>query len=186
MNPATTGNNLVMRAADALKAVLREISSVKLTELRCEPLGHSRVSGILARIDIFGRSHTLACEVEAQGNPQQLMTTLHNLHESRTHRDAESTLVIIAPYLSPEAQAVCKESQAGFLDLEGNARIAVDEIFISKRTMLPRMQRLDAADSVIVHAGKTRSPAPMVYIASDIPVYSVPVRKDAPAGTAVA
>jgi len=186
MNPATAGTNLVAQAADALKAVLREISSVKLTELRCEPLGNGQLSGILARIDVFGHSHLLACEVKAQGNPQQLMTTLRGLRESRTDRDAGSTLVIIAPYLSPEAQEVCKESQAGFLDLEGNARIAVGEIFISKRTMLPRMQKVDAADPLIVHAGKMRALAPMVYIASDIPVYPVSARENAPTGTAVA
>ncbi len=187
MNPARMrNNNLVACAADALKAVLREISSVRLTELRCEPLGNGKVSGILARIDVFGRGHILACEVKAQGNPQQLMTTLRALRESYTHRDANHTLVIIAPYLSPEAQEVCKENHAGFLDLEGNARIAVDEIFISKRTILPRMPNVDAADHQIVHAGKTRAPAPMVYIASDIPVYPVSVREDAPTGTAVA
>jgi hypothetical protein len=185
MNPATLGNDLVTRAADALKAVLREISSVKLTELRCEPLGHCQ-RGILARIDVFGRSHTLACEVNAQGNPQQMMTSLHSLRESCTHRDVESTCVIIAPHLSPEAQAVCKESHAGFLDLEGNARIAVGEIFISKRTMLPRMRRLDAADPILAHEGKTRAPAPKVYIASDVPVFPDRGRKNLPVGTVVA
>jgi hypothetical protein len=110
---------------------------------------------------------------------------LRSLRESSTLRDAKSTLVIIAPYLSPEAQAICKENDAGFLDLEGNARIVVDEIFISKRTMLPRLQKLDA-ESAIVQAGKTRAPAPKAYIASDIPPYPVAVRKNVPARTAMA
>lgn len=185
MNPATAENNMVARAADALKAVLHEISSVKLTDLECQPRGRDQMSEILARIDVFGRNHTLSCEVSAQGNPRQLMTRLRSLRESSTHRDANSTLVIIAPYLSPEAQAICKQSDAGFLDLEGNARIVVDEIFISKRTMLPRLQTLDA-ESAVVRAGKTRAPATKVYIASDIPAYPAAVRKDVPARTAMA
>jgi len=185
MNQATSENNMVARAADALKVVLQEISSVKLTELQIEPPRHDQVSGILAHIDVFGRNHTLSCEVNAQGNSRLLMTRLRSLRESSTRRDAKSTLVIIAPYLSPEAQAICKENDAGFLDLEGNARIVVDEIFISKRTMLPRLQKLDA-ESAIVQAGKTRAPAPKAYIASDIPPYPVAVRKNVPARTAMA
>lgn len=186
MNPTMAGNSLLARAAEALTGVLREISSVKLTELRCEPPGDGRVAEILAQINVFGRSHTLACEVKAQGNPRQLMTTLRNFRENSTGHDAQSTLVIIAPYLSPEAQAVCKESHAGFLDLEGNARIAVGEIFISKRTMLPRIQKLDTADHVFVYGEKTRPPAPMVYIAGNTPGYPGRVRENVTAGTAVA
>jgi hypothetical protein len=47
----------------------------------------------------------------------------------------ETTPVLIAPYLSPEAQTLCKERDAGFLDLEGNARLSPGEVFIGKRSM---------------------------------------------------
>ncbi len=47
---------------------------------------------------------------------------------------------MIAPYLSPEAQTICKESHTNFIDLEGNARITIGEIFIGKRTMVLRMR----------------------------------------------
>ena len=50
---------------------------------------------------------------------------------------ADAIRLVIAPYLSPEAQALCKENQIGFLDFEGNARITVGDFFIVMRA-LPR------------------------------------------------
>ena len=44
--------------------------------------------------------------------------------------------VLIAPYLlPPEAQALCKERSASYLDLEGNAHLAFGEVFIGKRSV---------------------------------------------------
>ena len=50
-------------------------------------------------------------------------------------RAGDTMPVLIAPYLSPEAQALCNESKTGFIDLEGNVRLALGEVFIVKRTM---------------------------------------------------
>jgi hypothetical protein len=46
-----------------------------------------------------------------------------------------TTPVLIAPELSEEAQALCRDSNTGFLDLEGNARLYLDEVFIVKRSL---------------------------------------------------
>jgi hypothetical protein len=175
MKTATTEDSLTARAAEALRIVLGEVSSFKLMELQCVTQGSGGAAEILALVDVFGRSHTLTCAVKAQGNQRQLMTALRNLRDGTAHRDRESTIVMIAPYLSPEAQAFCKESDAGFLDLEGNARIAVGEVFISKRTMLPYTEE-----------SKSRPSAPMVYIASNIPGSAVRASDGTTAGTAVA
>jgi hypothetical protein len=55
---------------------------------------------------------------------------LHEWQSDAASLDSDTTPVVIAPYLSPEAQAICKQSRVGFLDLEGNARLSVDEVFI--------------------------------------------------------
>lgn len=41
--------------------------------------------------------------------------------------------MFIAPYLSPEAQALCKENNVAFLDLVGNTRLAFNNLFIERR-----------------------------------------------------
>ena len=79
----------------------------------------------MVRVDVLGHPYTLACEVKANADPHQLRDVLKELQQSAAHITGDTTLVLIAPYLSPEAQALCNESHAGFLDLEGNARIAI-------------------------------------------------------------
>ena len=184
-------NGLVDRASEALKAVLGASSWVRLTELKCEPPSRGRAARILARIDVLGRIHTLVCEVKARENLEQLQAEVENLRvqdvcADAPDRQAQSTRVIIAPYLSPEAQALCKETNTCFVDLEGNARIALGEIFIGKRTMRPRVEDCLAIDPVIIQDAKVRAPAQRVYISSKTPGSPPRIRENVPRGIAVA
>jgi hypothetical protein len=176
---------LVNRAAEALKAVLGAISSVRLIELKCEPQEQCRAAAILAHANVLGHSHVLACEVNDQWNLRQLKTALTNLRDDGA-REAQATRVIIAPHFTPEAQALCRETNTCFIDFEGNARIALGEIFISKRMMQPRMRERVAIDPVMIQEAKSRPPAPIVFIASTIPGPTVRVREGSTAGIAVA
>jgi hypothetical protein len=133
MNTAAT--ELEIRAAEALAAVLAQISGVKLKGMRREPASRDLAGGFLAQIDVFGHSHTLACEVRTNAEPSHLREALRDFHSGSPHLPGDATPIIIAPYLSPEAQALCKESHTGFLDLEGNARLSVGELFISMRSL---------------------------------------------------
>jgi hypothetical protein len=151
-----------------LAAVLAQISGVKLKEMRREPASGGQIAGFWAWIDVFGHSHTLACEVRANAEPGHLREALRDFHSGASHLPGDATQVIIAPYLSPEAQAVCKESDAGFLDLEGNARLAVGELFIGMRSLPRRASSRPAAAfpkpparslaSSVVHSGLPKLP----------------------------
>jgi hypothetical protein len=131
-------NELEARATEALKSLLEQVSAVKLKEMKREPPARGRAAEFLALIDVYGHSHTLACEVNADTRPSKVRASLRKLEESAAHLAGDSTLVFIAPFLSPEAQALCKQSHAGFLDLEGNARLSLGEVFIGKRSMRPQ------------------------------------------------
>ncbi len=116
----------------------------------------------MACVDVLGRSHTLVCAVKTDAHPGNLLATLRALHESAARVAGAATPVLIAAYLSPEAQALCKQSHSGFLDLEGNARIDIGEVFIGKRTFThcqvkPPMvaQAIDTAHGV--HRGSLAS-----------------------------
>ncbi len=158
------------RAAEALKALLSQVSGVRLTEMKREPQARGRAAEIVARIDVFGHTHTLACAVHSDGEPDHVRAALHGLRDSAAHLPANTTPVLIAPYLSPEAQAFCKENQAGFLDLEGNARLTVGEVFIGMRSLpYHAIGRPSAAShqpparspaNEIVHDGLRRPPRP--------------------------
>lgn len=141
----SAANRLVESAFDALKALLEKISAIRPIEVRCQPRGYARHSQILARIDVYGHSHTLACTVKADASPHRLKACLDNLRNSAALLKIHATPVIIAPYLSPEAQALCKESHTSFLDLEGNARLTLGEFFIGIRSLPCRSLGLASA-----------------------------------------
>lgn len=128
-------NQFEVRAAEALKALLEQISAVKLKEIRRQCTFRGQAPEILAHIDVFGHSHTLACKVNRDPQPEKLRASLRKLQDCTSQLVGQVTPVLIAPYLSPEARALCKESHAGFLDFEGNARLTVGEVFIAKRTL---------------------------------------------------
>ena len=135
MKTNDSASKLELRAAEALRMALSGVSSTKLKEIRHEPSPkHGRVA-FAAIVDVFGRCHTLVCEVRSSAHPTKLRAVLDELREDAARIAAGATPVLIASYLSPAAQAVCKASSTGFLDLKGNARIVVGEVFIGKRSM---------------------------------------------------
>lgn len=134
-SPAGNGNgssmdDLEYRATEALKALLGQVSVIKLKEIRRQPKGP-----MLARIDVLGHSHTLACEIGSSEQPENLRSALRHLRNDASRFNGAATPVLIAPHYSAEAQALCKESATGYIDLEGNARLALGEVFIGKRSM---------------------------------------------------
>ena len=135
MKTDRAASELEVRAAAALKALLEQVSAVKLRELKHEPPARGRAAEIVAHIDVYGHSHTLACEVNSDTSPSKVRASLKKMQDCAAHLAGQTTPVLIAPYFSPEAQALCKESRTGFLDLQGNARLTVGEVFIGKRSL---------------------------------------------------
>lgn len=138
MKTERAASQLELRATEALRALLGQVSAIKLKEMKRESQGNGRGAEILVHIDVYGHSHTLACEVKAKADLSNLGDVLTDLHQCNAHFAGDATPVLIAPYLSPEAQALCNERHAAFLDLEGNARLAIGEVFIGKRTFAHR------------------------------------------------
>ncbi len=145
MKTDRAATDLEVRAAEALIALLEQVSAVKVKEMKHEPLTRGRAAEILVHIDIHGRRHTLACEINSDTRPSRVRASIKKLQDCAAHLAGDATPVLIAPYLSPEAQALCKESHASFLDLEGNARLWLGEVFIGKRSMRQHAAAQNAA-----------------------------------------
>jgi hypothetical protein len=120
------------QAASALRALIEQVPAIKLKDIEVEPPGADRGIDILARILVAGRPRVLVCEVKASGQPRHVRVALLQLRNYLAHFGSEATPVFIAPYLSPEAQALCRAQGVGFLDLEGNARLVFDGVFIDR------------------------------------------------------
>jgi len=126
-------------AADALTSALSGVSTLKLKAISCESSAHG---GFMAHVDVLGRPHVLACEVKAEGQPAVLRETLEQLRDGEAELEPNVTRVLIAPYLSPQAQTLCLQNHAGYLDLVGNARIEIGEVFIRQRMLQKAEDRI--------------------------------------------
>jgi len=125
-------NTLIENAAEAFKVLLAEVPLIRLINLKIEsPVGEN-YADFLVHLDVQNHPRTLVCEVKPNGQPRNVRSALHQLHNYSQHLGGETLPVLIAPYLSPESQKLCRESGAGYFDLHGNARIAFDGIFIER------------------------------------------------------
>ena len=97
---------------------------------RSSSTGIDRGIDVLVQIDLSNRRHVLVCETKLNGQPRHVRDAISQLQNYVARLGGEATPVLIAPYLSPEAQALCREQKVAFLDLEGNAHLAFDGVFI--------------------------------------------------------
>jgi len=129
---------LQLRAAETLRSFLGQVSAIKVKEIRLQPHRIDRAGDVLARIDVLGHPRTLACAVTTEGRSMQTLTALEELRNDAAHQPGSAMPLLISPHLSPGVQNLCKENKIGFLDFDGNARLVMEEVFIVKKTLLPR------------------------------------------------
>jgi hypothetical protein len=127
-------------AIEALRETLREISVIKVKDICLDCPGHGEKT-ILGHIEIYNHSHLLACKVVKTCEGMSLKRAVRKLGRIQKHRGVVVNPILIAPNMSEEAQALCRENDIGFLDLDGNARLYLDEVFIVKRS-LPHKKKI--------------------------------------------
>lgn len=120
-----------MRAVEALKSVLTHVSGVKLKTIDVDAKQIETVTDIVAHVEVYGRAHTLACMLVSSDEPQQNRESILDFCNRALHGANNAIPVLIASRLSSDLQELGRETSAGILDLEGNARIEVGEAFIA-------------------------------------------------------
>jgi len=133
--------DLEAEAMGALRETLRQISAIKSTELKVESHGKRGGKVIIARVEIYGHPHVLLCKLASTDESTHLQRAFVELRKLHSQFGVAAIPVLIAPFLSEEAQALCRASNTGFLDLEGNARLYLDEVFIVMHSR-PHPQRI--------------------------------------------
>ena len=121
------------RAVEALRTLLEKVQAIQSIDIQVVP---EKSVDILVHMNVSGHRHTLACKVNTSGQPRHVRITLSQLREYVLHhKDAAlppPIPIVVGPYLSPQAQALCWSHNAGFLDLEGNARLMFGAVFIER------------------------------------------------------
>lgn len=123
--------NLEAEAAEAIGALLRTIPFIRMAKVELTP--PSSNFDILAEFSLDGNRRRLACEVKSVGQPRHVRAALLQLRKAAEKFDPPAMPIFIAPYLSQEARALCREFDVGYLDLVGNVRITFDNVFIERQ-----------------------------------------------------
>lgn len=142
---------LESEAIEALRETLRQISVIEIKDIAVDRRGH-RGETILCHVEIYRHAHLLACKVVDSVELSRMRRVVDDLKAIERERGVVVVPILIAPTLTEEAQALCRDANIGFLDLDGNARLYLDEVFIVKRS-LNREKR--AVRSELHDAGKT-------------------------------
>lgn len=125
--------DLSHRAMGALTTLLRQVPAIELKDIELDKRLGNREVDLLAHISVSGHPHALVCEIKSNGQPRYVRLALLQLRSVLDRFEEDATPLLIAPYLSPEAQAMCRDEGIGFLDLEGNTRLAFDGVFIERQ-----------------------------------------------------
>jgi len=126
---------LESEAIEALRETLGQISVIKVKQISIDRHGHRGERSVLAHIEIYHHAHLLACKVVYTTDLQHLKRAVYELKQAEKERGVVVIPVLIAATMTEEAQTLCRNNNIGFLDLDGNARLYLDEVFIVKRSL---------------------------------------------------
>lgn len=128
------GKEIARKAAHALEDLLVEIPRLHIHEIVAgqEPIQRDHGVDFIAEADFDGQTVRLFVQVKSNGQPRVARDTAYRLREYLSASGEGGIPMIIAPYLSERAQAVCKDEQMAYLDLEGNAHISFGSVYIDR------------------------------------------------------
>jgi len=145
---------LEREAVRLLQDVLARVPPVRVQETYSEPERGGVDFEIV--LEVNGTPHRLICEVKSNGQPRYVREAIFQLDEFESQRAdqwGKPTKVFVAPFLSEEARAICRDHDVGYLDFEGNAWLAFDGIYIE--TSGPRRSKPEKRELKSVFAPKS-------------------------------
>lgn len=121
-----------IHAGEVLRSMLENIPILQVESIETEAVSSGWAPDLIVRLHVHGRPHLLICEYKSNGQPRYARSAVLELRNYVAHQTPQATPIFIAPYLSPAVRQMCKENGVGYLDLEGNASITFDSVFIER------------------------------------------------------
>lgn len=122
--------NAERKALEAIADFLDGVSNLQLDGIEHDDMPSLRGAGIdfLIHSQLGSKPLLLAVNMKASGQPRNVRDAAFRLQRYRREGRSDAIPAVMAPYLSPQARNVCREEEVGYLDFQGNARIAFDTI----------------------------------------------------------
>ncbi|WKL58010.1 type IV toxin-antitoxin system AbiEi family antitoxin [Asticcacaulis sp. ZE23SCel15] len=121
-------------ARDALVTLLGRVPGLDAQFVEEEDRSDSAGADIVVTISNQGRQSILVCEVKSNGQPKVAELAIYKLKRDIGAFGPNAFPVFVAPYLSEAVRAFCEEEKVSYFDLAGNARIAVDGLYIERQS----------------------------------------------------
>jgi hypothetical protein len=123
------------RAAKVLEEFLSSIPCIRLHKIHREmKIGASNVrADIVANLTYAERPLKLAIEVKSSGQPKVVRNAAHQVKRYVQEAAPDAIPMVMAPYLSEQAQGVCRDEQVAYLDFMGNTRLSFDTVYVERR-----------------------------------------------------
>ena len=132
-------DNCASAAILALRDCLEEILFLQLVEV--SKAKNEIGPDFLFKVRIQDRSLTILGECKNSGQPRLARQAAFQIRDWLAKGLGEYG-VFIAPYISPQAAAVCKEAGIGYFDLAGNCLLSFETIYVHREGKPnPRVQR---------------------------------------------
>lgn len=124
-------NDLEQQAETALLACLKDIPFLQVRQSRKRLLKNGQTPDLLARLQLPDTEQILIAEVKRSGQPRYAREAVNQLFRyAQSIPDAYG--VLVAPYISPQAAAVCMQEGVGYVDLAGNCHLHFGQVYIHK------------------------------------------------------
>jgi hypothetical protein len=141
MKTHETMKEMEIKALDAVSALLGKVPSLDITSVEHETaIGRDKDFDAVINLENDGRATAIVIEVKNKGQPRYVRSAIYQLRNYTAHMspslispNAEQVVpMLVTPYLSPEARALCDEFNVCYLDLYGNARLVFGNVFIER------------------------------------------------------
>ena len=133
-------NELEATAMNAVRDLLRFLPATEVTPITELPRTDRgpQIDGLI-RVHHGGATGLLVIEVKAHGAPRFVRSAMYELEscaarirQCPAHAAELIVPMLVCPYLSPESRAICRDHDVAYLDLEGNARVVFDGVYIER------------------------------------------------------
>jgi hypothetical protein len=118
------------KAKEVLHTFLDEIPFLK-ARLKRQPAEEDSHIDFIADLQVSGTPKRLLIECKSTGEPRFVRDAVLRLDRQRQD-DPKAYAVFMAPYISPEAAALCAEGNIGYIDFSGNCHFSTPPLFIHK------------------------------------------------------
>lgn len=124
-------NQFASKAIDAILACFQDIPFLKIEQVEIEPFFGDIRPDIWIKLKVKDDVQKIIVETKSSGEPRVARQAVNQLL-----RFFESTPkaygIFVAPYISPQAEAICSKAGIGTVDLAGNCNISFGTIYIRK------------------------------------------------------